>query len=131
MRGAGGGTASENANPHHPSLSPPLTRATLDEDTPAGGRFYCTPCSKYFISALALDKHTQAKPHKRRAAALGPGTRRPHRQADADAAAGMAPPDNGDAGRRRAAAAASRGAATEATVIASAVVEGGLAGMAL
>jgi len=110
-------------------LLPPTYRAILDEDTPGGGRHYCTPCSKYFISALALEKHTQAKPHKRRVGkVVGDRAPRPHRQADADTAAGMGAPDNGDAGRRRAAAAARAAGGPEAV---AGAVEGGLAGMAL
>ena len=51
------------------------------------------PCARHFISALALSKHAQGKPHKRRAKSrLGA---RPHRQRDAAAAAGVGTPDTG------------------------------------
>lgn len=117
-----------------PFLSRLTPRAILDEDTPGGGRHFCLPCSKYFISAAALAKHATAKPHKRRVAKVGGDAPRPHHQADADAAAGMGRPDNGDAGRRRAAAArgaAAGGADAVAAAATGAAVEGGLAGMAL
>ena len=51
------------------------------------------PCARHFISALALSKHAQGKPHKRRAKSLLGA--RPHRQRDAEAAAGVGKPDNG------------------------------------
>lgn len=51
------------------------------------------PCARHFISALALSKHAQGKPHKRRAKSLLGA--RPHRQRDAEAAAGIGKPDNG------------------------------------
>ena len=120
--------------PLPPFLSRLTPRAILDEDTPGGGRHFCLPCSKYFISAAALAKHATAKPHKRRVAKVGGDAPRPHHQADADAAAGMGRPDNGDAGRRRAAAArgaAAGGADAVAAAATGAAVEGGLAGMAL
>lgn len=71
-------------------------RLELD-DTPGGGRHYCVPCSRHFISALALSKHAQGKPHKRRAKALQGA--RPHGQRDAEAAAGVGKPDNGGRGK--------------------------------
>ncbi|KAK9907396.1 hypothetical protein WJX75_002951 [Coccomyxa subellipsoidea] len=69
------------------------SRAVLDEDTPAGGAFYCTPCSRYFLSDHALSEHSRTKPHKRRIKELGGA--RPHNQKDAVMAAGMGAPDNG------------------------------------
>lgn len=71
-------------------------RLELD-DTPGGGRHYCVPCSRHFVSALALSKHAQGKPHKRRAKALQGA--RPHGQRDAEAAAGVGKPDNGGRGK--------------------------------
>jgi hypothetical protein len=43
-----------------------LRRAVLDEDTPGGGSFYCTPCARYFVSDTALVSHCKTKAHKRR-----------------------------------------------------------------
>ncbi|CAK0784908.1 hypothetical protein CVIRNUC_008113 [Coccomyxa viridis] len=68
-------------------------KAVLDEDTPGGGAFYCTPCSRYFVSADALQKHAGTKPHKRRLKELQGA--RPHNKQDAEWAAGMGKPDNG------------------------------------
>ena len=73
-------------------------RLTFD-DTPGGGRHYCVPCSRHFLSALSLSKHAQGKPHKRRVKSLQGA--RPHRQRDADAAAGVGKPDNGESGSSR------------------------------
>jgi hypothetical protein len=50
----------------HPSKPIRSDRAVLDEDIPAGGAFYCTPCSRYFVSKHALSEHARTKPHKRR-----------------------------------------------------------------
>ena len=44
-------------------------RAQLDEDLPAHGAHYCTPCARYFVTDAALALHTRTKPHKRRCAA--------------------------------------------------------------
>ena len=68
-------------------------RAVLDEDTPGGGAFYCTPCSRYFVSEHALVEHSRTKPHKRRLKELHGA--QPHRQKDAEWAAGMGAPDDG------------------------------------
>eukprot|EP00884_Botryococcus_braunii_P016158 jgi/Botrbrau1/3225/Bobra.174_1s0002.1 len=69
------------------------SKALLDDDIPGQGRIYCVECSRYFGTAIALAEHQRSKPHKRRVKALkGP---RPHNQRDAEAAAGMGPPDNG------------------------------------
>ena len=67
----------------------------LDGDLPGSGQFYCVCCSRYFTDENALASHNKTKPHKRRMKELGLGTARPHTQADAEAAAGMGPPDNG------------------------------------
>ena len=67
----------------------------LDGDLPGSGQFYCVCCSRYFTDANALAAHKKTKPHKRRMKELGLGSARPHTQADAEAAAGMGPPDNG------------------------------------
>ena len=70
-----------------------LYRTALDDDLPAQGQHYCTPCAKYFVSANALGDHVKTKPHKRRCKALMGA--KPHNQIDADWAAGMGAPDNG------------------------------------
>lgn len=77
------------------STLPPF-RVELDEDIPAFGKYYCTPCSRYFINATALAAHNATKPHKKRCKELdGP---RPHNQGDAEWAAGMGATDNGNTG---------------------------------
>lgn len=73
----------------------------LDEDLPAHGKFYCVPCSRYFISQVAMDTHNVTKAHKKRIKELQ--GYRPHNQEDAEWAAGFGAPDNGP--RTRAAAA--------------------------
>ena len=73
-------------------------RVELDEDLPAHGQHFCTSCSRYFQSEEALRDHEKTKPHKRRIKALMGA--RPHNQADADWAAGMGAPDNGQAQRQ-------------------------------
>ena len=75
-------------------------RAARDEDLPGGGQFYCVPCGRYFVGAGVLAEHERTKPHKRRGKALR-DERKPHGQRDAEAAAGMAPPDNGPVTRSR------------------------------
>ncbi|KAK9830430.1 hypothetical protein WJX72_011735 [[Myrmecia] bisecta] len=70
------------------------SKAALDEDLPAHGKFYCVPCSRYFISAAAQTEHARTKPHKRRIKALKGA--KPHDQKDADWAAGMGVADNGE-----------------------------------
>ena len=75
-------------------------RAARDEDLPGGGQFYCVPCGRYFVGAGVLAEHERTKPHKRRVKALR-DERKPHGQRDAEAAAGMAPPDNGPVTRSR------------------------------
>lgn len=73
-------------------------RGELDEDVPGGGKFYCTPCSRYFVSERAQTDHEKTKLHKKRTKELqGP---RPHSQSDADWAGGMGPADNGEASMR-------------------------------
>lgn len=70
-----------------------MRRIELDEDLPAHGKYYCTPCARYFISQSALDTHGKTKQHRKRIKVLdGP---QPHNQLDADWAGGMGLPDNG------------------------------------
>lgn len=68
-------------------------RGELDEDVPGRGKFYCTSCSRYFVSERAQADHERTKMHKKRVKELqGP---RPHSQSDADWAGGLGPADNG------------------------------------
>eukprot|EP00210_Caulerpa_lentillifera_P006761 g6461.t1 len=69
-------------------------KVELDEDIPGHGQYYCVPCSRYFVSSLALHKHEQSKLHKKRVKLL---THRlqPHDQREAEWAAGKGKPDNG------------------------------------
>ena len=70
-----------------------LRRVALDEDVPAGGKYYCVPCSRYFISEKAQQDHEKTKLHKKRVKVLeGP---KPHGQKDAEWAAGMGADDTG------------------------------------
>lgn len=64
----------------------------VDFDLPGLGQFYCVECARYFISPVALDAHVQTKRHKARLRELRV---KPYSHAEATAAAGMAPPDNG------------------------------------
>lgn len=70
----------------------------LDEDLPGEGKHFCITCSKYFINNAGLLSHQKSKPHKRRMALLldhkKAGTK-PHDKADAEAAGGIGPVDNG------------------------------------
>lgn len=69
----------------------------LDDDLPACGQHYCTPCARYFVTADALGHHEKTKPHKRRCKELmGP---QPHKQGDAEWAAGMGADDKGQGTR--------------------------------
>ena len=65
-----------------------------NEDLPGGGQFYCMFTGRHFESAEALARHQKTKQFKRdrKRVLNGPA---PHEQHDADAAAGMGPPDNG------------------------------------
>lgn len=38
----------------------------LDDDLPAQGKYYCVPCSRYFISGAVLAEHEGTKAHKKR-----------------------------------------------------------------
>lgn len=68
--------------------------AELDDDVPGGGKHYCEYCSRYFVSDKAKVDHERTKQHKKRVKELqGP---KPHSQADADWAAGLGMPDNGN-----------------------------------
>lgn len=64
----------------------------IDFDLPGLGQFYCVECARYFINEHALSEHYKTKKHKIRVKEL---KEKPYSQAEAEAAAGMAPPDNG------------------------------------
>mmetsp|Transcript_15677 Transcript_15677/g.47268 ORF Transcript_15677/g.47268 Transcript_15677/m.47268 type:complete len:148 (+) Transcript_15677:179-622(+) len=68
-------------------------RGVLDEDVPAYGRNFCTTCSRYFVTELALATHSLSKDHKRRIKVLKGA--RPHNATDAEKAGNMGTPDNG------------------------------------
>ncbi|EFN51442.1 hypothetical protein CHLNCDRAFT_140160 [Chlorella variabilis] len=71
-------------------------RVELDEDLPARGQHFCIACSRYFITQAALRTHERSKPHRRRVKELLGA--RPHNQGDAEWAAGVGAPDNGQRG---------------------------------
>lgn len=79
-------------------LADPMKAETLrsdqpvDFDLPGLGQHYCVECARYFISASALLHHSRSKVHKARLKELRD---LPYSKAEAEAAAGMAPPDNG------------------------------------
>ncbi|KAI0560044.1 zinc finger protein [Gracilaria domingensis] len=64
----------------------------IDFDLPGLGQFYCLQCARYFISDTVLAAHKKTKKHKFRLKEL---KEKPYSQLEAEAAAGMAPPDNG------------------------------------
>lgn len=64
----------------------------VDFDLPGLGQHYCVECARYFISERALKLHYKTKGHKYRLKEL---KEKPYSQEEAEAAAGMAPPDNG------------------------------------
>lgn len=70
------------------------------EDLPGLGRWYCVECAKWFETEGSLVGHKKGKPHKRRLKQLAVP---PYTQREAEAAAGLAPPDNVGYERRAAA----------------------------
>lgn len=64
----------------------------IDFDLPGLGQHYCVECARYFINVTTLEQHTKTKKHKIRIKEL---KEKPYSQQEADAAAGMAPSDNG------------------------------------
>eukprot|EP00295_Goniomonas_pacifica_P049676 CAMPEP_0175914036 /NCGR_PEP_ID=MMETSP0108-20121206/9583_1 /TAXON_ID=195067 ORGANISM="Goniomonas pacifica, Strain CCMP1869" /NCGR_SAMPLE_ID=MMETSP0108 /ASSEMBLY_ACC=CAM_ASM_000204 /LENGTH=120 /DNA_ID=CAMNT_0017236463 /DNA_START=12 /DNA_END=374 /DNA_ORIENTATION=+ len=64
----------------------------LPEDLPGRGKFYCAPCSRYFLNSTCLMEHTRSKPHRRRVKTVEKHTA--YDQADAEMAAGLGT-DNG------------------------------------
>ncbi|KAK8964214.1 hypothetical protein KSP40_PGU003431 [Platanthera guangdongensis] len=65
----------------------------LNEDLPGMGQFYCAHCDRYFADEEVRGEHCRSKRHKKRVKEMnGPS---PHRQLDAELAAGMGMPDNG------------------------------------
>lgn len=65
-----------------------------NEDLPGGGQHYDVFTGRHFESAEALARHQKTKQYKRDRKRVLNGPK-PHEQGDAEAAAGMAPPDNG------------------------------------
>lgn len=82
----------------HEDLADPMraealrTDQPIDFDLPGMGQHYCVECARYFLSEHVLKQHKRTKKHKIRLKEL---KEQPYSQAEADAAAGMAPPDNG------------------------------------
>lgn len=82
----------------HEDVSDPMKAEALrsnqpiDFDLPGLGQHYCVECARYFIDAQTLDEHTRTKRHKIRLKEL---REKPYSQAEAEAAAGMGPTDNG------------------------------------
>ncbi|XP_020595890.1 zinc finger C2H2 protein ECU02_0310 [Phalaenopsis equestris] len=65
----------------------------VDEDLPGMGQFYCLHCDRHFANDEVREEHYRSKRHKKRMKQMnGPS---PHRQLDAELAAGMGMPDNG------------------------------------
>eukprot|EP00741_Cyanophora_paradoxa_P009565 tig00001530_g9264.t1 len=64
----------------------------IDDDLPGLGQHYCIQCSRYFVSDEILKAHTRSKAHKKRLKEL---KEEPYSHREAEAAAGMGPPDNG------------------------------------
>ncbi|CAN8077292.1 unnamed protein product [Agarophyton chilense] len=73
-----------------------MDKLPVDFDLPGLGQFYCVHCARYFISDTVLTEHKKTKKHKFRLKELKD---KPYSQAEAEAAAGMAPPDNGSSTR--------------------------------
>lgn len=69
-----------------------LRAPPIDFDLPGLGQYYCVECARHFVDAGARKAHARSKPHKNRLKEL---KEKPYSQAEAEAAAGMAPPDNG------------------------------------
>lgn len=58
----------------------------LDDDLPGGGRHYCLPCARHFVSADVLAVHLAAKVHKKRVKIVA---EEQYTQREADAGAGV------------------------------------------
>lgn len=82
----------------HEDLAEPMkaealrTDQPIDFDLPGMGQHYCVECARYFVSEDVLEQHSRTKKHKMRLKEL---KQKPYSQAEAEAAAGMAPTDNG------------------------------------
>ncbi|OQS00107.1 hypothetical protein THRCLA_21747 [Thraustotheca clavata] len=57
----------------------------IDEDLPGLGQFYCTPCGRHFMDAVARAVHLKSKVHKRR---MKDVAQEQYSQKEADRAAG-------------------------------------------
>ena len=64
-----------------------------DPDLPGMGQHYCVACARYCVSAQALEAHCRTAKHRRRERMLT--TETPYSHAEANAAAGRAPPSGG------------------------------------
>ena len=62
----------------------------VEADAPGGGLYYCVPCARHFINAVALAVHVRTKPHKRRVKIVAEPQ---YTQREADAGAGMSASD--------------------------------------
>lgn len=68
------------------------TDQPIDFDLPGLGQHYCVECARYFVGQDVLVQHCRTKIHKNRVKEL---REQPYSQEEAEAAAGMAPNDNG------------------------------------
>ena len=79
-----------------PTKAHKLLHQKIDYDLPGKGQFYCVSCAKHFRDLPNLEQHRRGKPHKRKLKKLKRDA--PYSQAEADAAGGMGPVDNGKEG---------------------------------
>jgi bud site selection protein 20 len=68
-------------------------KTAIDPDKPGLGQHYCVACTRYMISARALEDHYKCAKHKRRLKTLL--TEKPYSHAEANAAAGRGEADHG------------------------------------
>mmetsp|Transcript_13179 Transcript_13179/g.28048 ORF Transcript_13179/g.28048 Transcript_13179/m.28048 type:complete len:131 (+) Transcript_13179:295-687(+) len=73
-------------------------QTAVDPDKPGLGQFYCIACSRYYISAKALQEHSATTKHRRRLKMLT--TEKPYSHKEANAAAGRGDTDTGVQERR-------------------------------
>lgn len=66
----------------------PTVNKPIDQDLPGLGQYYCLTCARYFITESTLLTHNTSKVHKKRLKLIAEPQ---YTQAEADAAAGMAP----------------------------------------
>merc|ERR1711865_507127 len=68
-------------------------KTKLDPDLPGLGQYYCVACRRVFVNEKALGEHLGTSKHKRRENKLK--KEKIYDAAEANAAAGRGPPDNG------------------------------------